>query len=507
MTQSGPSDVQDHPDVLPVHEELLRFLVAFEAADPAAERGSEILLIGLNGGVMIVHRPGHRDQLTNPVTHFRELERGGLIRFHDSPKNTFVCSISAAGYRWLDRRAAREASAVPAAAGGQKDVFISYASEDRATVDELTAALERLGVSCWRDQVEIEMGEPINRAIDDGINHSRFGIPILSRSYFAKPWPNRELDGLIQLETTRSGYRVLPIWHGVSSADVIAQSPTLAAKKARSTSNTTMAAIADEIAKVVKGDAATRLSPSVSPPPEPGEVLPVPAATASRAERESVAIHWVGEGSGHYVPGMSADPTATQFVTLTRARELLSMRGNEELPLFELGPAPDHDPEAQRDIRLARRGLADRVAAGEGVVAELTELSGEDLLPLHVPYWEQRIQGWDQDATSFMLHSAPGWRVGPAIPGWGDLKGQSDWRGILLESMKERVDVFGKALRGLGTEHIGYRSRRADPTTVVAYTSRWGRQVEFRASADGVLRPRNKEEVRLLDNMGFPPAD
>lgn len=45
---------------------------------------------------------------------------------------------------------------------------------------------------------------------------------------------------------------MLPIWHEVSKDDVQAHSPSLADKIARSTSLSTIAEIAEEIAEVVK---------------------------------------------------------------------------------------------------------------------------------------------------------------------------------------------------------------------------------------------------------------
>ncbi|MBK7977148.1 MAG: hypothetical protein IPK07_29080 [Deltaproteobacteria bacterium] len=65
---------------------------------------------------------------------------------------------------------------------------------------------------------------------------SRFGIVVLSHAFFAKKWPQLELDGLAALEVA-GRQRILPIWHGLSSAEVLTYSPTLAGKVAARTSD------------------------------------------------------------------------------------------------------------------------------------------------------------------------------------------------------------------------------------------------------------------------------
>jgi hypothetical protein len=67
---------------------------------------------------------------------------------------------------------------------GGWDVFISYAREDReGFVIELVRALRRLGLSVC-DQINIKHGQSIRREIDRGISKSRYGIAVLSDSYF-----------------------------------------------------------------------------------------------------------------------------------------------------------------------------------------------------------------------------------------------------------------------------------------------------------------------------------
>jgi len=131
------------------------------------------------------------------------------------------------------------------------DVFISHASEDKeGLVRALAQALESRGLAVWYDEFELRIGDSLRRRIDYGIARSRFGIVVLSESFFAKSWPQYELDGLVTLAV--SGKQVLlPLWHGISKDTVMRHSPSLADKVALRTSDSTIDEIADEIASVV----------------------------------------------------------------------------------------------------------------------------------------------------------------------------------------------------------------------------------------------------------------
>ena len=136
------------------------------------------------------------------------------------------------------------------------DVFISHATEDKdSVVRPLAHALQARDVAVWYDEFELRVGDSLRRKIDAGISCSRFGIVVLSGAFFAKSWPQYELDGLVTMAI--SGKQVLlPLWHGVSKDDVIRESPSLADKVAIRTADYTIDEIADEIAAVIRGDLA-----------------------------------------------------------------------------------------------------------------------------------------------------------------------------------------------------------------------------------------------------------
>jgi hypothetical protein len=131
------------------------------------------------------------------------------------------------------------------------DVFISHASEDKDTVARpLMHRLRELGLRVWFDESELEIGDSLRGSIDRGLARSRFGIVILSPSFFGKDWTERELNGLIAREV--DGVKViLPIWHDVQRADVARHSPVLADRVAALTS-AGIDAVADQLFNVVR---------------------------------------------------------------------------------------------------------------------------------------------------------------------------------------------------------------------------------------------------------------
>ena len=109
------------------------------------------------------------------------------------------------------------------------DVFISHASEDKdKLVRPLAEALRQRRVEVWYDEFTLATGASLRRSIDAGLAKSRFGIIVLSPSFFGKAWPEWELNGLVQRHLASSQSVLLPIWHGVDRDAVAEYSPPLA---------------------------------------------------------------------------------------------------------------------------------------------------------------------------------------------------------------------------------------------------------------------------------------
>ena len=150
--------------------------------------------------------------------------------------------------RLMDRNS-REFNKAPDRIG--YDAFISHASEDKArVVKPLAKVLTAMGFNIWYDAFELEVGDSLRQSIDKGLANSRYGIVILSPDFFAKNWPQNELNGLTAREI--DGHKViLPIWHNVNRQDVSAYSPTLADKVALTTGKLSIRKIAESLATVL----------------------------------------------------------------------------------------------------------------------------------------------------------------------------------------------------------------------------------------------------------------
>lgn len=133
------------------------------------------------------------------------------------------------------------------------DAFISHASGDKEEiVRPLAEALITKGLRVWYDEFELKVGDSLRRKIDAGLSKSRFGVVVLSLAFFARNWPQYELDGLVAKEVA-GGKAILPIWHRVSKDDVMRYSPTLADRFGLSTSLYTISDLADKLAEVLRG--------------------------------------------------------------------------------------------------------------------------------------------------------------------------------------------------------------------------------------------------------------
>jgi len=129
------------------------------------------------------------------------------------------------------------------------DIFICHASEDKDDVARpLAEELRGRGLDVWYDEFSLRIGDSLRQSIDKGLGASRFGVVILSPSFFQKRWPQYELDGLVdrQMEGKKV---ILPVWHKVGHDEVARFSRSLAAIVAARTSDG-IPAVADKIVAV-----------------------------------------------------------------------------------------------------------------------------------------------------------------------------------------------------------------------------------------------------------------
>jgi len=113
-------------------------------------------------------------------------------------------------------------------------LFISHASEDKAEFVRPLAERLKTEFQVWYDEYELTIGDKLREKIDQGLRQCDYGVVVLSHHFFAKRWPQEELDGLFSLET-RERKVILPIWKDIAREEVTRYSPILAGRLAAST--------------------------------------------------------------------------------------------------------------------------------------------------------------------------------------------------------------------------------------------------------------------------------
>jgi hypothetical protein len=127
------------------------------------------------------------------------------------------------------------------------DVFIAHAGEDRgAFVQPLANALINNGLTVWYEECELKQGDSLHLHFDTGLARSRFGVVVLSHSFFEKGWTDDELDGLASRLVTGEQL-LLPIWYEIAKKELIRYNRSLAGNAARDTATQSIEEIAADI--------------------------------------------------------------------------------------------------------------------------------------------------------------------------------------------------------------------------------------------------------------------
>jgi len=154
--------------------------------------------------------------------------------------------------RWREGAASQDMEQkLHSASTKQYDVFISHATSDKDDfVRPLAQALRNVGISVWFDEFELKLGDSLRERIDYGLKNSRFGLVVLSASFFNRPWTDYELNSFVAREMASTKV-ILPIWHKVSKDEVLKFSPALADKVSLKSSDYSVNEIATEIRMVI----------------------------------------------------------------------------------------------------------------------------------------------------------------------------------------------------------------------------------------------------------------
>ena len=163
----------------------------------------------------------------------------------------------------------------------QPDTFICHASEDKEAIARpLHEALTKLGVRSWLDESEIRLGQSIRQEIDTGLAECRSATIILSRPFFAKNWPQYEMDGIVG-RAMQGEILLFPIQHGITIQEIRGHSPSLAGLSLWNTAERSPEEIADEIAEQlgIAKPATTGQKPGLPAAPAESPTTPSPTQT------------------------------------------------------------------------------------------------------------------------------------------------------------------------------------------------------------------------------------
>ncbi|MHC1572804.1 MAG: toll/interleukin-1 receptor domain-containing protein [Methanosarcinales archaeon] len=90
-------------------------------------------------------------------------------------------------------------------------IFIAYSSEDMRFLTNLGKQLRpRTNHEIWIAKEAIDVGKEWRKEIEDMLNQADFFVPLISKSFLARPEPRRELSGAIDLADQKK-LKIIPI--------------------------------------------------------------------------------------------------------------------------------------------------------------------------------------------------------------------------------------------------------------------------------------------------------
>jgi hypothetical protein len=92
-------------------------------------------------------------------------------------------------------------------------VFISYSHADHDFVSRLASALTSYGVDVWMDDKDIQVGDSIIAAVEEGLRGADAVCLVLSQTSIEAPWVRREYRTALslQLKAPEGSPRILPL--------------------------------------------------------------------------------------------------------------------------------------------------------------------------------------------------------------------------------------------------------------------------------------------------------
>ncbi|VVB62484.1 TIR domain protein [uncultured archaeon] len=104
------------------------------------------------------------------------------------------------------------------------DVFLSYSSKDKKTVQALAERLRKDGLRAWLDAWAIKPGDSIPLKIQHGVEQSHTLLMCMSQVYFDSEWGKGEHLTLLFRDPTNTQRRFIPLLiEDCNPPDIIAQ--------------------------------------------------------------------------------------------------------------------------------------------------------------------------------------------------------------------------------------------------------------------------------------------
>ena len=187
------------------------------------------------------------------------------------------------------------------------DLFLSHSSLDKPIVRQIAERLRDAGVRVWFDEWQIEPGDSIPAAVDDGLNRSRILLLCLSRAGLASDWARLESFTFRFRDPLNKKRSLIPL-----KLDDVTLSASLSQFLYIDWASDPEAAIAKLVAICRSGDAApvfdqsnrSPASPEPREPSRPASVLILPNRNEAPERLDGVAYSGDGRiavSAGQYI--------------------------------------------------------------------------------------------------------------------------------------------------------------------------------------------------------------
>jgi WD40 repeat protein len=330
------------------------------------------------------------------------------------------------------------------------DVFISYASEDPDKVAQpLADLLRHHKLRVWLDRNQLRIGDSLSRKIDDGLARSRYGVVILSRSFFQKDFPQTELAGLAARQ--QGGHKViLPVWHDIDRAFVVRYSPIVADMLASDTARG-LDAVASDIVEVVLADATTKLAePSPGQPSPPEVTVVAPLTVQSPVSPEATPISSSAPNADS--PPIAGRPPERRAAGHTGWEPVPKSGLPEHRPTFvnvrtiATALAPDSSLILSRDDKWLACTAGNRVLIMDFVNATVTASLCDNTGPVSSLTWPRYGRDGEYTASvSIVFGTTDGY-----VSWWDYDSGSREWRRVNLARLRDQH--AGKSITAIWAE-------------------------------------------------------